>query len=191
MVWRFEPKDFRPLSLWRVGDRLEWRWQGVPSPRSLYGLADLVARAEAPVLLTEGEKSADIGRELFPDHVVMTWPGGSNAVGEIDWSPLAGRRVVIMPDADTPGIKAGRQVSDKLIAIGATEVRLAEPLDDLGDGANLDNIENDDQLVYAKRLIDKAKDRRSGRLDEIGVVAATDLILLVNPISTLLGNTVA
>jgi hypothetical protein len=55
------------------------------------------------VLIVEGEKTADAAADLFPDHVVITSPGGSRAAGKADWSPLKGRNMAIWPDADEPG----------------------------------------------------------------------------------------
>ena len=36
----------------------------------------------------------------------MTWPGGSSSYKQVKWSALAGRNVILWPDADDPGIKA-------------------------------------------------------------------------------------
>lgn len=90
----------------------EWRWMAFPEPRPLYGLDRLAARPEATVLLVEGEKCADAGHEELPDLVVVSWPGGGKADGKVDWSPLAGRKVITWADADakrvplTPAEKA-------------------------------------------------------------------------------------
>jgi putative DNA primase/helicase len=58
-VWRFDPpdgKEFRPLSLWREpSGALRWHWKGVPEPRPLYGLDQLAAKPEAPIVVCEGE----------------------------------------------------------------------------------------------------------------------------------------
>jgi putative DNA primase/helicase len=81
----------------------EWRWLGFPKPRPLYGLDRLAARPKAPVVVTEGEKAADAAALLLLDHVAVTSPGGSKAAKAADWSPLAGRHVVIWPDNDAPG----------------------------------------------------------------------------------------
>jgi uncharacterized protein (DUF927 family) len=103
-------KDIRPATLWRdkPGAPLRGRLKGEPDLRPLYGLDRLAARPGAPVLLVEGEKTADAAGERFPDFVALTWPGGSNAVGKADFSPLHGRRVIAWPDADDPGRKAAQ-----------------------------------------------------------------------------------
>lgn len=38
--------------------------------------------------------------------MVLCWPGGSNGIGKVDWSPLKGRDVTLWPDADDAGVKA-------------------------------------------------------------------------------------
>lgn len=123
----------------------EWRWMGFPDPRPLYGLDVLAANPDAPVLVVEGEKCKDVGYDALPDWVVVSWPGGSKAVHKADWSPLAGRRVVIWPDADRqhvkltkaeleagidpsskpllpaadqPGQKAANKIAEQLVALG-------------------------------------------------------------------------
>ena len=47
-------------------------WQPL---RPIYGLADLAARPDAPVLVVEGEKAADAAAELLPDYVAVTIHG--------------------------------------------------------------------------------------------------------------------
>src|SRR5262249_28577763 len=42
-----------------------WRSCGVPAPRPLYRLAQLVAEPSEPIIVTEGEKKADRAIELF------------------------------------------------------------------------------------------------------------------------------
>ena len=83
-----------------VTGKSEWRWMHFGEPRPLYGLVDLAAKPEATVLVVEGEKCADVARALFPELAVVTWSGGTNAEHKADWSPLAGRKVIIWPDAD-------------------------------------------------------------------------------------------
>jgi putative DNA primase/helicase len=108
VVNRFYPcdgeKEYLPLSFAehpRYGRA--WRWKGLPKPRPLYGLDRLAARPDAPVVLAEGEKAADAAGELLPNHVATASLNGAEAAKVADWSALAGRRVVIWPDADAPG----------------------------------------------------------------------------------------
>jgi putative DNA primase/helicase len=92
----------------------QWRWLGFPKPRPLYGLDRLAARPDAPVVICEGEKSADAAGGLLPDHVAITSPGGSNAAKAANWSALAGCNATIWPDADEPGQAYARDVCEML-----------------------------------------------------------------------------
>lgn len=78
----------------------EWRWMAFAEPRPLYGLDRLAANPEATVLVVEGEKCADAGAAELPELVVVSWPGGGKADGKVDWTPLAGRKVITWADAD-------------------------------------------------------------------------------------------
>ena len=127
---RFEaapPKRTKKEFFWLVyaerDSRREWRWQGFPVPRPLYGLDSLAAHRGRPVLLVEGEKSADAASLLLPDWVCMTWPGGSKAVDKADFAPLKGRDVVLWPDADAPGRQAMNTAAKRAHAAGAASVR--------------------------------------------------------------------
>lgn len=110
---RFEPKaagerkQFAPLTLWRTpAGRLEWRYKAPTAPRPLYGLPSLGKPGAA--VLTEGEKAADAAALLLPDHPVLTWQGGAQAVSKADFSALRGREVWLWPDNDEAGEKAAR-----------------------------------------------------------------------------------
>jgi uncharacterized protein (DUF927 family) len=111
-------KEILPQTLWRDGGRLAWRWGAAPVPRPLYGLDRLALAPAAPVLVVEGEKTADEAAKLFPGFAVVSWSGGSKAVGKADWQALAGRRVAILPDADTPGREAAQAVRKAALAAG-------------------------------------------------------------------------
>ena len=97
-----------------------------PAPRPLYGLPGLSERPDAPVLVVEGEGTADAAALLFPQHVVISWPNGTNATAKADWSPLAGRSVTLWPDADAPGRKAMQRLAPLLAEQGYL-VQLLEP----------------------------------------------------------------
>lgn len=112
-------KEILPQTLWRNGGRLGWHWKAAPAPRPLYGLDRLAAMPSGPTLIVEGEKTADAAAALFPAFAVASWSGGSKASGKADWAPLAGRRVVILPDADTPGREAADAVRKAVLTAGA------------------------------------------------------------------------
>ena len=103
-----------------------WRPGAAPTPRPLYGLDRLAARRDAPVLVVEGEKAADAAQRLLPEYVAVTSPGGSNAAGKADWSPLRGRQIYVWPDADQPGERYARDVARLARAAGAASVRIID-----------------------------------------------------------------
>ena len=86
-------KEFRPLVL--KGGR--WQPEGIPEPRPLYNLPELLARPDVPIMVLEGEKTCDAGKELFPAYVVVTSMNGAMAPHLTDWSPLEGRNAVACP----------------------------------------------------------------------------------------------
>lgn len=127
LVCRFDlaegGKEIRPLSLRRLpSGKIEWRWLGAAPPRPLYGLDRLAARPADPAMICEGEKAADAAAVLFPDHVAVTSPNGAKAADKADWSPLAGRRCVLFPDADAAGDAYAVEVCTRLHQVGAAEV---------------------------------------------------------------------
>lgn len=83
-----------------------WGWKNFADKRPLFNLHALANNPEADVMVVEGEKTAEAAAKLFPSLVVVTWPGGTKAISRVDWSPLAGRRLVLSPDNDATGIGA-------------------------------------------------------------------------------------
>lgn len=67
-----------------------------------------------PVLIVEGEKTADRAQELLLEYNVITWLGGAKAVAKVNWQQLKNREVVIWPDNDVPGIEAARQIKHEI-----------------------------------------------------------------------------
>ncbi len=109
-------KEFYPLTYCINPDNGEQRWQRkqFPEPRPLYGLYELAKNPDKPVLIVEGEKTADAARVLSPWAAVVTWTGGSNAWKKTDWGPLKGKNVAIWPDSDEPGIHSSRGIAELL-----------------------------------------------------------------------------
>ena len=118
-------KEVMPLSYCEFktskGLKRDWRAKAFPTPRPLYRLPKITAD-EAPVLIVEGEKAADAAVKLFPYIHVTTTVGGSKAARHTDFTPLAGRSVVIWPDADEPGDRYARDVTELAYEAGAIEV---------------------------------------------------------------------
>ena len=105
-----------------------WISAGHPPPRPLYNrgrLADPSTQADA-VMVVEGEKCVHLLHDV--GIVATTSPGGSKAADKADWTPLAGRLVVIWPDADKGGIEYGKTVARILSAMTPpANVRWVDP----------------------------------------------------------------
>jgi hypothetical protein len=111
-------KTFRQASL---GDKGTWTATGMPKPRPLYRLPDLLA-SHGTIYVSEGEKCADALAAI--GMVATTSIGGASNSHHSDWTPLAGRRVVIFPDADEQGAKYASDVAVLARVAGAAEVRI-------------------------------------------------------------------
>lgn len=98
-----------------------------PAPRPLYRLPELEKRIWSEVLITEGEKAADAAALLFPDLVVVSWCGGSQALQIVDWKPLADRAVTLWPDADAAGREAMARLAALLLELGASVAVVLPP----------------------------------------------------------------
>lgn len=136
-IYRFNREDggkeILPLS-WGVtedGSKGSWRLKAFNEKRPLYGGQHLLANPKAPVLIVEGEKTADAAKIIFPDYIVLTWPGGSGGVKVVDWSGLSQRKITIWPDADEPGLKAAANIAEILKASGAEGIKLVDLPEDL------------------------------------------------------------
>jgi uncharacterized protein DUF3987 len=103
-------KEIRPVAL--RGDR--WVIGGMPEPRPLYRLPDL---ADANlVFVCEGEKAVDAACGI--GLVATTSAHGAQSPGKTDWSPLAGKEVIILPDNDEAGEGYAEAVAAILMALG-------------------------------------------------------------------------
>jgi len=90
-------KEIRPIRPHDGG----WIAKGLDGNRPLYRLP-VVAHADAnPLFIVEGEKAAnELERIGVP---CTTSAGGAKAAAETDWTPVAGKEVVILPDNDSSG----------------------------------------------------------------------------------------
>lgn len=124
-----------------------WMWKSFDKPRPFYNLP-LFKNKDLPVIVFEGEKTADAGQEKFKDKYICTcWPGGAAAVKYADAAQLKGRKIILWPDADEPGLKAMSELAEILIHQGdsPTMVDIPEGLpegwdvaDEVPEGFSLD-----------------------------------------------------
>ena len=140
-----EGKTIRPVAKFPDG----WHIAAMPAPRPLYNLrALLAAPPDQPVVVTEGEKAADAAMRC--DLLAVTSAGGASAAHLTDWGPLRARRVVILPDADTPGLAYAECVAELCWKAGAAEirvVRLANYTPALPESGDLFDVLADDEWL--------------------------------------------
>jgi 5S rRNA maturation endonuclease (ribonuclease M5) len=106
-VVRLDPKSFRQR---RPNGEGGWIWNVNGCRRVLYRLADLLKYPDATVFVCEGEKDAD--RVASLGHCATTVACGDWTKDCID--ALAGRDVLILEDADKPGVKKAHKAATLL-----------------------------------------------------------------------------
>jgi hypothetical protein len=114
-------KEIRPLARVDGG----WIIGAMKAPRPLYRLPELLppilAERETDfpplerVWIVEGEKAAEAGRAV--GLLTTTSSGGAAAAHLSDWSPLAGREVVLVPDRDEAGLRYVEAVKHQLACL--------------------------------------------------------------------------
>lgn len=102
-------KDILPLRM--IDGKPRWKGFTKGESKPIYNLHQLSRRTGQPILIVEGEKTADAAAAIFSDHIVLTWMGGTKNVAFADWTPVrqaadAGAAVILWPDADSPGREA-------------------------------------------------------------------------------------
>lgn len=128
-VVRFEPagtresKTFRPYCFRTVDGVTKWA-AGAPDLRPLYRLPDIAT--SQTVVLCEGEGCADKLAEVgIPATSAMQ--GAKAPIDKTDWSPLAGKTVVIWPDNDDTGFQYAETVSERLTSLGCKVLGITPP----------------------------------------------------------------
>lgn len=130
-----EKKEVRPVRYcgeFEGKGRVFWMtW--IEDRKALYGLDQLAARPDAPVLVVEGEKTVDAAAEIFPDHVVITWMSGAYNVRRTEMLALAGRNLTLWPDNDPPGRSAMRTFAAFAYKAGAASARVVDVPSEFGE----------------------------------------------------------
>jgi hypothetical protein len=128
----------------------KWEMKGWEGQKPLYNLHLIAQNPTATVLICEGEKSADAAMRIAGDgYIATTWPSGASAVKNAAWDILTGRKVLIWPDNDEAGHKAGDWLKDNLDAeISTIDVSSMPPKWDAAD-AELEGMTAADFHVWA------------------------------------------
>jgi len=98
-------KKYRPVHTMPEG----WVLGDPPGPLPLYRLPELAGAAR--VFVTEGEKTSEVAHDLGV--VATTSAHGAKSAHKTDWSPFAGKEVIILPDHDSEG----ERYADEICAI--------------------------------------------------------------------------
>lgn len=144
-ILREDPKGFSQIHR----DPDGWRYGAIPKPWPIYR-PERFGETEEPILVVEGEKCVEALWEL--GIVATTSAGGAGNGRHSDWTPLAGRDVVLWPDNDPdpcPGQKHMEEVGKLLLALNPPpRVRLV-------DIKALDLPAKGDAVEFLARLTDK------------------------------------
>ena len=162
-------KTYRPFHFDRQAG---WVCADPPGLLPLYGRPAL---AEPGVLwLWEGEKVAELGRKLGLNSTTSAHGAGSSA--KSDWSPLAGRDVVIGPDHDQAGEKYAAELLGRLAKLDPQPRVRVLRLPGLPEGGDLEQwLEAlpdswDDEMARAEleRLADETAPEDLNTLQTVG-----------------------
>lgn len=110
-----------------IWNGLKFQQKQMPEPRYMYNLKSVDADdKEQKIIIVEGAKTADAAQLYFPNYTVVSWAGGCCAWKKTNWQPLAGKEVILIPDADNkegkqkeeqPGWKAMDELAEYLIGL--------------------------------------------------------------------------
>ena len=151
VVYRYDPpgrgKEFRPWDAKR-------RKASPPEPRPLFNQPGMVSASL--VVLVEGEKCAQalIGVGI----VATTAMHGANApVDKTDWTPLAGKTVLVWPDRDKPGWEYATHAAQAILSAGAISCHVLYPPENAAQGwdaadAVAEGFDAQDFLVHGPRV---------------------------------------
>jgi hypothetical protein len=130
---RYQNKDFLPcVAVQKEDGSIGWANKFPSGKRPLLNLPEILKSDK--ILVCEGEKTADRLQSIAKGMVVTTSVGGSNAAHNSDWSPLKGKKVVIVRDNDDNGIKYQNAVIRLCQDSGSKSIHILEP------GAYRDNL---------------------------------------------------
>jgi predicted P-loop ATPase len=120
-------------------DAGKWIAKHHPNP-PLYNLDKIKNNPEKWILMVEGEKTAEAAQKIVEDrYIVTTWSGGVNRWNKTDMTPLAGRKILLWPDADDFDEKLKMRVGQEcmtsisvFLAKSCKEVKIINPYDKSG-----------------------------------------------------------
>jgi len=158
-------KSFLPFTYCKCKNGTKsWKHKNITDKRPLYGCEQLSIRNKANVLIVEGEKTANAAKAIFPDYVVISWSGGSNAIQKSDWSVLYNRTITLWPDNDVPGKKAMSILYDILKEQSCNLSIVSTPKNFPASWDLADDIPNHKGVEYLRELLENTKDKKTSTI---------------------------
>lgn len=115
--WKHDPNH----SLWNLK-----KYNAGNGKNPVYNAFQLEKNATMPVLIVEGEKTAEAASKLLGEFVTISWFGGAGNVNSTDWTQTYGREIVIWPDNDQAGYKASESLTSILREAGAKSIKVVD-----------------------------------------------------------------
>ena len=123
---------------------------GIKGPFLLYRWQSVAANPTKPIMVCEGEHTADCANDIFGDrYETVSSCGGAAQAGQSNWSIARTRDVLIWPDADEAGDKYAADVRELCLAAGTDNVKLV-PVEGLPDGWDLADAIPDGEDIEAR-----------------------------------------
>ncbi|MFE3280951.1 AAA family ATPase [Nocardia sp. NPDC059239] len=148
--------DGRTVTRFYRDGKKSFTQSGNKSGRALFNVENLPEDRTTPVYVVEGEQDV-IAAKAVGVCAVTQAQGAAMAPDRADWSPLSGRPVVVVADADDAGLKRAQAVSKHLTTIAAS-VTVAEAkhgkdlADHLAAGHRIEELVTFAELRPARRL---------------------------------------
>lgn len=197
IVRRYELDQIDPSTGKRKKTFLQFNAQGEPKspdPRPLYRLQQI--RTASTVVLVEGEKCADALAALGIE-ATSAMGGAKTLLEKTDFTPLAGKRVILWPDNDPQGRAYMERVEPVLLSLGCDTSHVSIPstkppkwdaADAVEEGADVASMltgvkaERPKVPIYSRRELRELK-RPEWLIDEVLVEAS--VVTLYGPSGSL------
>lgn len=130
-------KEIRP---YKYDDTKGWI-QGKPEkPKNGFPILNRSKVLESDIIVVcEGEKKTD---GIPPEYAATAWSSGANSVHLHDWTPLKGKKVILWPDNDEPGMAAMDKLQGILAGLQCTVLRIT-PSSEWGKGTDAGDFDHE------------------------------------------------
>ncbi len=154
--------------------------------RPIYNAQYLKQYPDKPILIVEGEKTAEAGMIFFPELITVTWLGGCQAVSKANWDFLKDKIVYLLPDNDKVGYEASEWIRDHIRDLAA-EVRFIDiKLLNLSEHWDIADLLDEHGEIDVEVLLDFVRSTKAFRYPEIALIEKKQFPLLSkngNPIN--------